>query len=81
MSGLDWRDAQMVIAQSPFRVHQLSLVGAPPTVQARVNPFVIAVYEILRSLPPLHEFLSSAIAFVGERATAQNGHPAPASIA
>jgi 2-polyprenyl-3-methyl-5-hydroxy-6-metoxy-1,4-benzoquinol methylase len=69
-SGLDWRTAKMVTAQSPFSVRYLALVGAPRTFRERVNPAVVAVYETLRSLPPLREFLSSAIAFVGERVVA-----------
>jgi 2-polyprenyl-3-methyl-5-hydroxy-6-metoxy-1,4-benzoquinol methylase len=67
MSGLDWQDAQTIIARSPFRVRHLRLVGAPLTVRERVNPLIVSAYELIRAIPPLREFLSTAIAFVGER--------------
>jgi ubiquinone/menaquinone biosynthesis C-methylase UbiE len=66
-SGLTWSDTRKLVHQSPFRVRQLELVGAPVSVRERVNPAVLSLYELLRRLPPLREFLSRAIAFVGEK--------------
>jgi hypothetical protein len=71
-SGLTWSDTRKLVQESPFRIRQLELIGAPLSWRKRVNPTIVSLYERIWRLLPLREFLSSAIAFVGENERRQS---------
>jgi SAM-dependent methyltransferase len=71
LNGIDFAGFREVVRRSGFRVRRLELVGYPATTferkLGRKGRALYRVYEGLRRVRPLREFLSMSIVFVGEK--------------
>jgi 2-polyprenyl-3-methyl-5-hydroxy-6-metoxy-1,4-benzoquinol methylase len=71
LNGIDFSGFREVVARSSFTAKRLDMVGYPRSkferkLGAKGRP-INTVYERLRAVPRLREFLSMSIVFVGER--------------
>ena len=67
LSGLDFKSFSGLVNESKLKVRRLKLVGMTPTRRQTSKTLTRLLYETLRRVPGLQEFMSSSIAFVGER--------------
>jgi 2-polyprenyl-3-methyl-5-hydroxy-6-metoxy-1,4-benzoquinol methylase len=67
LNGLDLAGTKEALARSGFEVLKLDMLGLPPHIARDARPIVKRSYNALRSIPPLREFLSSAVVFVARK--------------
>jgi 2-polyprenyl-3-methyl-5-hydroxy-6-metoxy-1,4-benzoquinol methylase len=67
LNGLDFAGTKRALERSGFEVEALDMLGLPPHVEREAHPIVKRTYSLLRSIPPLREFLSSGVVFVARK--------------
>lgn len=66
LNGIDWTGSRQALCESGFEIVHMEMLGLPPRL-LRSSPVLPRIYNALRRVPVLHEFLASSIFFVARK--------------